>query len=286
MVKEFLVHPETKKALISILRSSPHAIMLTGNAGAGKEHIGRWLAGALLQSEIENHAYFLQVEPAAGKALTIDQIRELQRFVRLKTTGKGNIRRVALVTHAHTLTIEAQNALLKLLEEPPADTTLILTAVGDKSLKPTIYSRVQKVHIRPVSEAQAKAYAVDSDTEAIDKAFLLSGGDPGLFLALLDQNQDHTLVSAIKTGKELLSGTTFQRLTRIDEISKDKDGLIYLLTAMKRISAAALRQSAEKGDTKLKTRWLNTMEAIYACEKHLGTNANTKLLLTDLFLSI
>ncbi|MBA3758340.1 hypothetical protein H0X10_01770 [Candidatus Saccharibacteria bacterium] len=284
MSKHLLIHPETNQALLSVLRNPPHAVMLTGNAGSGKEHIGRWLASKLLKTDINNHAYFLFLEPAVGKAFSIDQIRELQSFVRLKTTGSGDIRRVVLLTDCHMMTIEAQNALLKLLEEPPADTVLIMTVVGDKSLHPTVHSRVQKIHIRPVSEDQSQNFSPDIDRKLQDKAYALSGGDPGLLLALLEQNQGHALSVAINEGKNILSSSVFQRLTKIDEISKNKEGIEHLLIAMKRISKAALKQAISKDNTKLKQRWLNTLKSIHNCEKQ--TNVNSKLLLTDLFLSI
>lgn len=285
-MRDLLVHHETLAALETAIRNKPHAIMLTGNEGSGKKYISKQLAAELLESELENHAYFLQIEPV-GKSISIDQIRELQRFVRLKTTGTGKIRRVVLITDAHLMTTEAQNALLKLLEEPPEDTVIILTSQGDKSLKPTIHSRVQKIHVRPISREHAIEYAgVSSNTANIEKAYNLSGGDSGLFLALLAEADEHRLAGAIKIGKKLLMASAFERLSSVDDFSKDKDKLADLLIAMRRIASAALKQAADKGDIKLKDRWLASLGAIYEAEKQLPGNPNTKLLLTDLFLTI
>lgn len=284
-MNDLLLHPETLSALNTAIANAPHAIMFTGNEGSGKLYIARKFASEILQSELENHNYFLQIEPD-GKSISIDQIRELQKFVRLKTTGTAMIRRLIILADAHTMTVEAQNALLKLLEEPPEDTVLILTAQNDKSLKPTIKSRVQKIHIKPITRIQAVDYASTRYSTDIERAYNLSGGDIGLFLALLEEADNHKLASAINIAKKLLTAGKFERLVAVEELSKNKEELTNLLTAMKRISTSALKQSASKSDTKLKNYWLKVLKSIYATEENLPHNPNTKLLLTNLFLSI
>jgi DNA polymerase-3 subunit delta' len=281
-----LMHSETERALAQIASKPPHAVMLTGKEGSGKFFAAHGLAENLLGVKPDSHPYFMLVQPL-GKAVTIDQIRELQKFVRLKTTGTGRIRRVALIADAHTMTVEAQNALLKLLEEPPEDTVLILTAQGDASLKPTIYSRTQRVHIRPISKKQAEEHAATlMKTSEVERAFGLSGGDVGLYTALLTESGDHALAAAIKEGKQLLTMPLFERLSKVDELGKDKARLGDMLAALKRISSAALVQSAAKNDARLQARWLRALQAVYDSEQQLAGNANTKLLLTDLFLNI
>lgn len=262
--------------------SKPHAIMLTGNEGSGKCFTALALAEVLLGQSLSSHPYFLHIEPD-GKSFSIDQIRQLQKVMKLKTTGSSQIRRLAILQDVHTMTTEAQNALLKLLEEPPADTVLILTAQGDKSLRPTIYSRVQKVHIKPVlMDDLSDEFKEHKD---IQKFYGLSGGDIGLLYALINQNNDHPLVMAIVDAKEIITEPVFMRLTRVDELGKDKEKLAQTISALKRISTAALRASVRKLDNKKKAQWSQILEQIYLTEKLLPTNVNTKLLLTELFLA-
>lgn len=285
-MKTLLVHPITKKEIDNLVKDMPHAIMLTGSHSAGKRTLARYIATATLGAPVQKHPYFITIEPDKN-SITIEQIRDLKRFVRLKTTGNGHIRRIALITEAHLMTTEAQNALLKLLEEPPADTVLILTAVGDQSMKPTIYSRVQRVAVRPVQFDQAKAFATVHDkADLAERAYALSMGDAGLFIALMNSDNTHPLLSAIQEAKSLLTVTVFERLGRVDELSKDKEVLSNVLIALKRIASAALKTAAQKQDTMLEKRWLATLESVYDCEKYTHSNANTKLLLTDLFLRI
>jgi hypothetical protein len=82
------------------------------------------------------------IEPEEDKQLiTIAQIRNLQRRLALKPYHKKQ--QSGIILEAQRMTIEAQNALLKTLEEPPAHSVLILTAPSTKNLLPTIVSRCQ-----------------------------------------------------------------------------------------------------------------------------------------------
>lgn len=79
---------------------------------------------------------FIQPE---GKSIGIDKIRELKEWLSLKPS-KGT-RKTAVIFEAAEMTIEAQNSLLKTLEEPPLSTFIILTAQNKQGLLPTIVSR-------------------------------------------------------------------------------------------------------------------------------------------------
>lgn len=75
------------------------------------------------------------------KSISINQIRELQELLSLKPySGKYKI---AIIPEAHLMTVQAQNALLKTLEEPSGQAVLILTSPSEYLLLPTIISRCQ-----------------------------------------------------------------------------------------------------------------------------------------------
>jgi hypothetical protein len=111
------------------------AIDGTGRRGPLLRHVG-------------DHPDLLWVERGADDTrVRIGQIRALQAALRLRS-GEGG-RRAAVVADAEWLNAEAQNALLRLLEEPPRDTTLVLVATSPSSLLATVRSRCQKVAFRP-----------------------------------------------------------------------------------------------------------------------------------------
>lgn len=284
-MNQLLLHPQTEKAIKQLLASPPHAIMLTGNEGSGKLFTALTLAREILGVSPDTHPYFFHFEPA-GKSFTIEQVRDLQKVMKLKTTGLKAIRRIAVLQDIHTMTTEAQNALLKLLEEPPEDTILILTAQGDRSLKPTIYSRVQTIHLKPVPKSELMKSFTAGPALEIERFYALSGGNAGLFMALVGNATEHPLVKSIETAKALISSTAFERLTKVDELAKDKDELRSLLSALKRISRAALSSAASKQDPMKLARWSNLLKAVYGCDNMLVRNVNPKLLLTELFLTM
>jgi len=87
------------------------------------------------------HADFLSLEPADGKSgLDIAQIRKVAPFLR-KTASEEGGWRIVLIDDASTMNRNAQNALLKILEEPPAQTLLILISHNNAVLLPTTLSR-------------------------------------------------------------------------------------------------------------------------------------------------
>ncbi len=79
--------------------------------------------------------------------ISVEQVRVLQTALRLHTVEGG--RRAAIIHQAHQMNAEAQNCLLRVLEEPPPNTTLILVADSPGSLLVTIRSRCQKVELPP-----------------------------------------------------------------------------------------------------------------------------------------
>lgn len=288
---DLLLHPKVRESLEQLVKGNAHAILLKGEQGAGKQTAARNLAAKLLGlaniSSLVNAPYFLTIT-SDGKSVGIELVREIQKFVQLKTTGTNDIRRVVIVQSADTMTIEAQNALLKILEEPPADTVIILTAHQPQKLRPTIHSRVQTVSLAPPTKSDIEDYFVarNHTLQAIERAYTVSNGQVGLLSALLDNSEGHALATQISVAKKLYGMSAFERLAKVDEIAKQKDELPDLLFACRRICITALEQAAIKGQAAAVKTWHRQLKLICDTENTLKSNPNTKLLLTDLFLNI
>ncbi len=95
------------------------------------------------------HPDLLSVEPEEEKGLKVEQLRKVTPFLRMKASEGGW--RVVIVDDADTMNRNAQNALLKILEEPPSDTVLILVTHRPGALIPTIRSRCRMVHFQPLA---------------------------------------------------------------------------------------------------------------------------------------
>jgi len=99
----------------------------------------------------KNHPDFLVIKPD-GRQIKIAQIKELISRLSLKPMYAS--KRVVLVNQADKLGIEASNAFLKILEEPPLDTLLILTAEDETSLLETLVSRCQRIPFGRLDNAE------------------------------------------------------------------------------------------------------------------------------------
>jgi DNA polymerase-3 subunit delta' len=284
-----VLHDSTRSALKRLIAKPTHAVLITGPSGIGKRAIAEALAAAVLgvaPDRLASYPHYLAVEPD-GASISIESIRGLQKFLQLKTTGSKAFRRAVIVEAAQALTTEAQNALLKLLEEPPADTIIILTASSSRALLPTILSRVQTLPVYTPHEAQlAPLFASSPKDEAARKqAYFLSAGLPGLLRALLDEGE-HPMLASVTLAKEVLTNQPFERLALVDGLSKQKDATIGVVEALQRIAQAGIAGAANRTDSPQIKKWHMVRKQALQAREALGRNANAKLVLTDLFLNL
>jgi DNA polymerase-3 subunit delta' len=131
-------------------------------------------------------------EPKGGRApsrdIVVDQVREVvdRRLALKRHEGR---RRFVVLDPADAMNPQAQNALLKTLEEPPPDTTLVLVAASPDALLPTIRSRCLRIPFAPLpAEAiEARLREEGHAPEAARLAAALCGGSLGRALALRDE---------------------------------------------------------------------------------------------------
>lgn len=282
------LHPSTRHNLDQFLTDPAHAIMLVGSRGSGKLYVAKYLATRLLNTKnsIDEHPY-VQIIKAATSSISVEQVRELQKFLSLKVPGTSKIRRICIFDQADTLTIEAQNALLKILEEPPADTIIMLLADTQQSLLTTIQSRTQNIDILPLSNEDLQDLAQETgiyEKAQIDRAAMLSGGRPSLFIALLTDSE-HTLSEQISAAKEFLTANQFDRLVLI-QTYKEKPEVAAFFEALLITSNAAMKSAISKNNKTQYERWHQRCLVIFDLQKKIELNVSSRLLLTSLALEV
>lgn len=125
------------------------------------------------------------LEPEEDKqTITIDQVRDLQHQLSLKPYAAKF--KTGIILEAQRMTIEAQNALLKTLEEPPAHSILILTAPSTKALLPTTVSRCQIVRLQAEIDLDV---ASEEHQQQAQEFLQLLGSDRGERLAWIEDNK-------------------------------------------------------------------------------------------------
>jgi DNA polymerase-3 subunit delta' len=131
----------------------------------------------------------LEIIEAEGRNIKIEQIRQLDRTFSFKPLS-GRYR-VTVVRQAETMTLEAANAFLKTLEEPPPGNMLFLNVAEPLDLLPTIVSRCQKVAFRPIPATLIQGWLMEKAGLAEDKASVLaklSDGSLGKALEMLEKD--------------------------------------------------------------------------------------------------
>ena len=180
----------------------PHALLLCGQEGLGKQSFAQRFATALLCQTVladgspcgscrsclllhaGNHPDYLLVTPqGSDKPIKVDQVRELCSF--LNHTSQFSGFKIVVISAAHMLNISAANSLLKTLEEPPGDCLLLLVTAHPYRLPATVRSRCQTVVFMLPEMPQALAWLQEklvrldrTESKLVEIALNLSNGAP------------------------------------------------------------------------------------------------------------
>lgn len=284
-----LIHPDSLNALERFLQAPAHAVLLEGPAANGKRLIAKETAAALLHTDtthLDAHPSFLHLEPVNG-TIQIERVREITAFLSLKVPGKEAIKRVVLIDDADVLTLPAQHALLKIIEEPPLDTVLMLTSSAPDTLLVTIRSRLQRIIIRRVEREHLQAFlAPHGDAAAIDQAMTLGEGNIGMaYRYIAEPVGEESGIATIEGVKSFLKMSLFDQLTTVDVDLKDKAAAKQFVHLLSQLAEMSLLRSAAASASSA-TQWKRILEASFTAEKAMTANANVKLVLTELVLSL
>jgi DNA polymerase-3 subunit delta' len=227
--------PAALSALERALRADrpPHALLLVGPAQVGKTTLALDLAAGLLCTAPEpsdrpcracaacrkvdhgNHPDLHRLAPeGAGAQVRLGQVQRLQaELALLPMEGRY---RVAIIEAAHRLNQDAQNALLKLLEEPPPRVVIVLAAEDESLLLPTVRSRCARLRLQPLSPGALAGLLAERElADAPTAAGLgrLSGGRPGLAIALAsDDDAQRAHERLVRTLLDLIRADRRTRL--------------------------------------------------------------------------
>jgi DNA polymerase-3 subunit delta' len=237
---------------------------------------------------------------AEGKAIGIDLVRDLIRTMSLKRVSAGP--RIAIVRDAHRLTVEAQNALLKLLEEPPGSALIVLVTENAAALLPTVRSRCQQIRFGAVPEAQIVDILVERgvERELAVRSAALALGRVGRAVtmtpeAVADRDDLIRAVEAVSAADPAETEELVAAL--VDRRRQEKAGLEEVLqwTLLRIEAACGARPAAESPElvpilasTSVSDvePLLERAERVQWTLEALDRNANAKLAIRDLLLSL
>ncbi|MGH7196493.1 MAG: AAA family ATPase [Candidatus Saccharimonadales bacterium] len=272
---ELLINPQTKVQLRALVANPPHALLITGPTGIGKYTVAHVVASLLTSA-----SHISTVTPDEKGSIGIDVVRSLYQRTRSRTED----RQVVVIDHAETMGIEAQNAFLKLLEEPRDGVLFILTATTPTVLLPTIASRVQTVNLPRVSEKDLTGW-LQAQNEGIagqnlTKMLFIASGRPATAARLIaDEAFRDEQQQLMQEAKQLLGASTYDRLQRINDLCKDRVKLIAVLEAMAQMVKLQMLANATQ------KRWHKLAEGLEVALSRLAQNGNAKAQVTELFVN-
>jgi DNA polymerase-3 subunit delta' len=199
-----------------------HAWLLSGLAGSGTLQFARHLARTLLCSAEEGerpcgscsschlfqqgtHPDWFLLQPPK-RLIVVDQVREAIDFA--NTTSQRGGYKIVCIEPAESMNLNAANALLKLLEEPPAGTLLLLLTQQPGLLLATLRSRCQRLALPLPTREQAQAWLQTQPQGAAAAGLLdLAGGAPLRALELAAEGRQEQHAAVLDVLQELLSGS-------------------------------------------------------------------------------
>jgi DNA polymerase-3 subunit delta' len=246
-----------------------------------------------------NHPDIIRIQPI-GAFIKIDQIRSLLQTLAMKPYEATT--RVAIVSEAQDMNAAASNALLKILEEPPSSSMLVLTANQKSDLLPTIVSRCQIVRFNPIPSKIIASWLKNKHGIDRPSADIIAAMANGSFSRAQMMVEDNWLQHR-KWVIDEMDRLSLQPISRLfslaEKLSKEKEALAQSLEIIKvwfrdliihRYDANKLinRDIAEKLENASQKNnlpdLLSKVDAVQKTETRLAANTNLRLAMEDLLI--
>ena len=275
------------------LRRIPHAILIDGDKGTGRHTLARYIAQAAVcgkdnapcgecrscrVAKSGAHPDITFISPEEGKKfINVGQIRTLRAEAFVKPHMSK--RRVFVINTAETMNESAQNAFLKVLEEPPEGVIFILISLSASELLETVVSRCTRLSLVPPDIDTAIRYIsenTDYGRELIAAAAEETGGNIGAALGILSDGGGEKSDTVEKFIDYMLAGDQGKMLALTADIEKSRIDSEIFIKELKAGLARRIRKIGMTGDTAAKLS--EFYYSLSEFEASLATNINLGLL--------
>lgn len=228
-----------------------HAYILTGEAGTGRKSFANAFSMALLcekggkepcmtchsckQVMSGNHPDLIYVTHEKPNSIGVDDIRE-QINDTIMIRPYSSYYKIYIVDEAEKMTVQAQNALLKTIEEPPSYAVIILITTNQEAFLPTILSRCVQLKLKPLKDFTVKSYLVQhlgiAEKEAdLCAAFARGNLGKAIHLASSDEFKElyHKIMELVKNVETMDIVDLMDRIREIKELNFDIGEVLDML---------------------------------------------------------
>lgn len=267
-----VINPVSEKILLMVSKRLPQALLLTGVSGVGLSTIGRYIA------ELNNINPTIILPEKDEKididkgVISVDSIRHLLNETRTKMAGE----RIIIIDYAERMTHQAQNAFLKLLEEPGKGTNFILVSSSDSKLLPTIMSRVEVLDIRQITTKQSNelldSLGVTDKVKRLQLLFMADGKPAELTRLATDETYFDKRGITVRDARDLLRGSLYQKLLIAQRYKDDRASALTLLSDVSSILKRSITDSPQ-------TDTISHIDAVLDAYRQIEANGNIRLCL-------
>ena len=267
-----------------------HSYMFVGPEGIGKSLFAKDFAEKILcisqdkacgncssciKFEGNNHPDFLLIESDDSKSIKISQIRLLQERIYEKPILSD--KKVVIINNSDLMTVEAQNCLLKTLEEPPEYATIILLLSNENKILNTIKSRCTKIGFKKLSDSNLVKYATINNIEINNNLLSTCNGSISRLISLkndIESYQTLDYILNIFSNKDIVDVWN-----ESDILYKSKENIHSLLDYFNIVFVNKLRSTKEN-------KYINAIKVVETTKKRLSSNANYDMCIDNLLLKI
>ncbi|OKZ73392.1 MAG: hypothetical protein BHW00_08215 [Clostridium sp. 26_22] len=277
MFSDIIGNDKLKKELIHSVETNKtsHSYLFIGTEGIGKKLIAEEFAKMLLAvKDTENSPDFSIIEPD-GNSIKIEQIREFQKKVSEKPIISN--KKVYIINDSDKMTVEAQNCLLKTLEEPPEFVTIILIGSNENSFLSTIKSRCMILHFEKISDEQIQKYLQDNHQTEINSKIMLEACQGSIGKALEIKDKQELYQNTEQVVNSLERKDKIDILNMSDFIYKSKDDKLEILNYMNVLFINL---------AKINSKYADCIAIVEETKRRLQSNANYDMCIDNLLLSL
>lgn len=270
------------------LNKFSHSYIFWGIEGIGKKIIAKEFAKNILCLEqkdkcvckscvefsTKNNPDFQLIEPNEGK-VKIEQIREMQKKIAEKPIISN--KKVYIIDNADTMTTEAQNCLLKTLEEPPQYITIILICSNEDNLLSTIKSRCTRMHFDSIDIEEIKEYIKQNyaEQEISENIIELSQGSIGKAIKLNQNKKIYENIENILLGMK--NKDLIEIIQMSEEIYNAKEEINLILDY---INVMLLKLSKQN------IKYIRCIDIVEQTKKRLKANSNYDMCIDNMLFNI
>lgn len=290
MFEKIIGNDKIKEMLSKTIENgtTSHSYLLVGTQGIGKKMLAVQFAKKILclkqeednpcksciEFESNNHPDYMCIQPEE-KSIKIEQIRFLQKKIQEKPIIAN--KKVYIIDDADTMTQEAQNCLLKTLEEPPEFATIILIGSQENLFLPTIRSRCMILKFKPIEDDQLKQYMEVNYgiTNLTKNRLAMFQGSIGKAISLKDKQEEYEKIE--KMVNHLATKDLIEIVQLAEPLYKAKEEIFEILEY---INILLLNHAKEN------YLYTNCIKVVEDTKKRLKQNGNYDMCIDHLLFNI